>query len=213
MPDTMSEERRKLLAAYGAKLVLTDGAKGMSGAVEKAEEIAKNTENSFIPGQFENPANPTAHVKTTGVEIYEDTDGKIDIFVAGVGTGGTLSGVGKYLKEKNPDIKIVAVEPADSPLLSQGKAGPHGLQGIGANFVPDTLDKNIYDEIITVTTSEAYSASKALVKNEGILVGISSGAALHAATLLAKREENKGKVIVALLPDTGDRYLSTGMFE
>jgi len=213
MPDTMSEERRKLLAAYGAKLVLTDGAKGMSGAVEKAEEIAKNTENSFIPGQFINPANPTAHVKTTGVEIYEDTDGKIDIFVAGVGTGGTLSGVGKYLKEKNPDIKIVAVEPADSPLLSQGKAGPHGLQGIGANFVPDTLDKNIYDEIITVTTSEAYSASKALVKNEGILVGISSGAALHAATLLAKREENKGKVIVALLPDTGDRYLSTGMFE
>ncbi|MBR3870648.1 MAG: cysteine synthase A [Clostridia bacterium] len=213
MPDTMSEERRKLLAAYGAELVLTDGAKGMSGAVEKAEEIAKNTENSFIPGQFVNPANPAAHVKTTGVEIYEDTDGKIDIFVAGVGTGGTLSGVGKYLKEKNPDIKIVAVEPADSPLLSQGKAGPHGLQGIGANFVPDTLDKNIYDEIITVTTSEAYSASKALVKNEGILVGISSGAALHAATLLAKREENEGKVIVALLPDTGDRYLSTGMFE
>lgn len=213
MPDTMSEERRKLLAAYGAELVLTDGAKGMSGAVEKAQEIAKNTENSFIPGQFENPANPAAHVKTTGVEIYEDTDGKIDIFVAGVGTGGTLSGVGKYLKEKNPDIKIVAVEPADSPLLSQGKAGPHGLQGIGANFVPDTLDKNIYDEIITVTTSEAYSASKALVKNEGILVGISSGAALHAATLLAKREENKGKVIVALLPDTGDRYLSTGMFD
>lgn len=213
MPDTMSEERRKLLAAYGAKLVLTDGAKGMSGAVQKAEEIAKNTENSFIPGQFENPANPTAHVKTTGVEIYEDTDGKIDIFVAGVGTGGTLSGVGKYLKEKNPDIKIVAVEPADSPLLSQGKAGPHGLQGIGANFVPDTLDKNIYDEIITVTTSEAYSASKALVKNEGILVGISSGAALHAATLLAKRAENEGKVIVALLPDTGDRYLSTGMFD
>ena len=213
MPDTMSEERRKLLAAYGAELVLTDGAKGMSGAVQKAEEIAKNTENSFIPGQFINPANPTAHVKTTGVEIYEDTDGKIDIFVAGVGTGGTLSGVGKYLKEKNPDIKIVAVEPADSPLLSQGKAGPHGLQGIGANFVPDTLDKNIYDEIITVTTSEAYSASKALVKNEGILVGISSGAALHAATLLAKREENEGKVIVALLPDTGDRYLSTGMFD
>lgn len=213
MPDTMSEERRKLLAAYGAELVLTDGAKGMSGAVQKAEEIAKNTENSFIPGQFINPANPAAHVKTTGVEIYEDTDGKIDIFVAGVGTGGTLSGVGKYLKEKNPDIKIVAVEPADSPLLSQGKAGPHGLQGIGANFVPDTLDKNIYDEIITVTTSEAYSASKALVKNEGILVGISSGAALHAATLLAKREENEGKVIVALLPDTGDRYLSTGMFE
>lgn len=213
MPDTMSEERRKLLAAYGAELVLTDGAKGMSGAVEKAEEIAKNTENSFIPGQFVNPANPAAHVKTTGVEIYEDTDGKIDIFVAGVGTGGTLSGVGKYLKEKNPDIKIVAVEPADSPLLSQGKAGPHGLQGIGANFVPDTLDKNIYDEIITVTTSEAYSASKALVKNEGILVGISSGAALHAATLLAKRAENKGKVIVALLPDTGDRYLSTGMFD
>ncbi len=213
MPDTMSEERRKLLAAYGAELVLTDGAKGMSGAVEKAEEIAKNTENSFIPGQFINPANPAAHVKTTGVEIYEDTDGKIDIFVAGVGTGGTLSGVGKYLKEKNPDIKIVAVEPADSPLLSQGKAGPHGLQGIGANFVPDTLDKNIYDEIITVTTSEAYSASKALVKNEGILVGISSGAALHAATLLAKRAENEGKVIVALLPDTGDRYLSTGMFD
>ena len=213
MPDTMSEERRKLLAAYGAELVLTDGAKGMSGAVEKAEEIAKNTENSFIPGQFENPANPAAHVKTTGVEIYEDTDGKIDIFVAGVGTGGTLSGVGKYLKKKNPDIKIVAVEPADSPLLSQGKAGPHGLQGIGANFVPDTLDKNIYDEIITVTTDEAYSASKALVKNEGILVGISSGAALHAATLLAKRAENEGKVIVALLPDTGDRYLSTGMFE
>ncbi len=213
MPETMSVERRKLLAAYGAELVLTDGTKGMSGAVEKAKEIAKNTPNSFIPGQFENPANPDAHVKTTGVEIYDDTDGRIDIFVAGVGTGGTLSGVGKYLKEKNPDIKIVAVEPADSPLLSEGKAGPHGLQGIGANFMPDTLDKDIYDEIITVTTDEAYSAAKALVRNEGMLVGVSSGAALHAATLLARREENKGKVIVALLPDTGERYLSTGMFE
>ena len=213
MPETMSEERRKLLAAYGAELVLTDGTKGMSGAIEKAKEIAENTEGSFIPGQFENPANPDAHVKTTGVEIYDDTDGKIDIFVAGVGTGGTLSGVGKYLKSKNPHIKIVAVEPADSPLLSQGKAGPHGLQGIGANFVPDTLDKDIFDEIITVTTNEAYSAAKALVRSEGVLVGISSGAALHAATLLGQRKENEGKVIVALLPDTGERYLSTGMFE
>ena len=213
MPETMSEERRKLLAAYGAELVLTDGTKGMSGAIEKAKEIAENTEGSFIPGLFENPANPDAHVKTTGVEIYDDTDGKIDIFVAGVGTGGTLSGVGKYLKSKNPHIKIVAVEPADSPLLSQGKAGPHGLQGIGANFVPDTLDKDIFDEIITVTTNEAYSAAKALVRSEGVLVGISSGAALHAATLLGQRKENEGKVIVALLPDTGERYLSTGMFE
>ncbi len=213
MPETMSEERRKLLAAYGAELVLTDGTKGMSGAIEKAKEIAENTEGSFIPGQFENPASPDGHVKTTGVEIYDDTDGKIDIFVAGVGTGGTLSGVGKYLKSKNPHIKIVAVEPADSPLLSQGKAGPHGLQGIGANFVPDTLDKDIFDEIITVTTNEAYSAAKALVRSEGVLVGISSGAALHAATLLGQRKENEGKVIVALLPDTGERYLSTGMFE
>ena len=209
----MSEERKKLLSAYGAELVLTDGAKGMSGAVEKAKEIAKNTPGAFIPGQFENFANPAAHTKTTGVEIFNDTDGKIDIFVAGVGTGGTLSGTGKYLKEKNPDIKIVAVEPADSPLLSQGRAGSHAIQGIGANFVPDTLDKNIYDEIITVTTDEAYGTAKALVRSEGLLVGVSSGAALYAATLLANKEENKGKVIVALLPDTGERYLSTGMFE
>lgn len=213
MPETMSAERQMLMRAYGAELILTDGKKGMAGAIEKAEELEKTVPNAFIVGQFTNPANPMAHKKTTGPEIWEDTDGKIDIFVAGVGTGGTLSGTGKYLKEKNPDIKIVAVEPADSPLLSQGRAGSHAIQGIGANFVPDTLDKNIYDEIITVTTDEAYGTAKALVRSEGLLVGVSSGAALYAATLLANKEENKGKVIVALLPDTGERYLSTGMFE
>lgn len=212
MPDTMSAERISLLRAYGAELVLTDGAKGMSGAIEKASEIAAATPGSMIAGQFINPANPEAHFETTGPEIWEDTDGKVDIFVAGVGTGGTLTGTGRYLKEKNPDIKIVAVEPASSPLLSEGRADAHGLMGIGANFVPDTLDTDIYDEIITVTEEEAYSAGRELVKNEGVLVGITSGAALHAATLLAARSENKGKVIVALLPDTGDRYLSTPMY-
>lgn len=212
MPETMSVERRNLLKAYGAELVLTDGSKGMTGAVEKAQELVKTTEGGFIPGQFENPANPKAHILTTGPEIWADTDGKVDIFVAGVGTGGTLSGVGKYLKQQNPDIKIVAVEPAKSPLLSQGKSGAHGLQGIGANFVPDTLDTNIYDEIIAVDEEDAYTAGRELVKTEGILVGISSGASLYAATLLANRSENKGKTIVALLPDTGERYLSTPMF-
>lgn len=212
MPDTMSAERISLLRAYGAELVLTDGAKGMSGAIEKASEISAATPGSMIAGQFVNPANPEAHFETTGPEIWEDTDGKVDIFVAGVGTGGTLTGTGRYLKKKNPDIKIVAVEPASSPLLSDGRACAHGLMGIGANFVPDTLDTDIYDEIITVTEEEAYSAGRELVKNEGVLVGITSGAALHAATLLAARPENKGKVIVALLPDTGDRYLSTPMY-
>lgn len=212
MPETMSLERRNLLKAYGAELVLTEGAKGMNGAVEKAEELAKITPDSFIPGQFENPANPQAHILTTGPEIWNDTDGNVDIFVAGVGTGGTLTGVGQYLKQQNRDIKIVAVEPASSPLLSKGKAGPHGLQGIGANFVPQTLDTEVYDEIIAVTEEDAYKAGKALVKNEGILVGISSGAALYAASELAKRAENKGKTIVVVLPDTGERYLSTPMF-
>lgn len=212
MPDTMSVERRNLLKAYGAELVLTDGKKGMSGAIEEAEKIAKETPNSFIPGQFTNKENPKAHFLTTGPEIWEDTDGGVDIFVAGVGTGGTLTGTGQYLKAQNPDIKIVAVEPFDSPLLSGGKAGAHSLQGIGANFVPDTLDTNIYDEIIQVKTEEAFEASKLLSRKEGFLVGISSGAALHAATLLAEREENKGKTIVVLLPDTGERYLSTPMF-
>ena len=212
MPETMSLERRNLLKAYGAELVLTEGAKGMNGAVEKAEELTKITPDSFIPGQFENPANPQAHILTTGPEIWNDTDGNVDIFVAGVGTGGTLTGVGQYLKQQNRDIKIVAVEPASSPLLSQGKAGPHGLQGIGANFVPQTLDTEVYDEIIAVTEEDAYKAGKALVKNEGILVGISSGAALYAASELAKRAENKGKTIVVVLPDTGERYLSTPMF-
>lgn len=212
MPETMSAERRKLIAAYGAELVLTDGSKGMSGAIEKAEELAKEIPDSIIAGQFVNPANPEAHRKTTGPEIWEDTDGKIDIFVAGVGTGGTITGTGEYLKAQNPNIKIVAVEPADSPVLSGGKAGAHGLQGIGAGFVPEVLNTEIYDEIITVTSEEAFEASRSLAKREGVLVGISSGAALHAALLLAKREENANKNIVVLLPDTGDRYLSTELF-
>jgi len=213
MPDTMSIERRKLLAAYGAEIILTDGKLGMSGAIAKAEELAKSTPNSFIPSQFDNPENAKAHLKTTGPEIWEDTDGQVDIFVAGVGTGGTLSGVGKFLKSQNPDIKIVAVEPLSSPLLSKGVAGAHGLQGIGANFVPSVLDRSIYDDVITVSEADAYTAARTLAKNEGILVGISSGAALHAATILAKQAENKNKNIVCLLPDTGDRYLSTPLFE
>lgn len=213
MPETMSVERRKLLAAYGAELVLTDGAKGMAGAIEKANEIAAETAGSFIPAQFDNPDNSAAHYKTTGPEIWADTDGKVDIFVAGVGTGGTITGTGRYLKEKNPDIKIIAVEPADSPFLSEGRAGAHGLMGIGAGFVPKILDTEIYDEIITVTTEEAYAASKKTVRTEGVLVGISSGAALHAAAVVASREENAGKRIVVLLPDGGERYLSTPMFE
>ncbi len=213
MPDTMSIERRNLLKAYGAEIILTDGKKGMAGAVEKALELSKEIEGSFIPGQFENPANPKIHKETTGREIWEDTDGKVDIFVAGVGTGGTLSGVGEYLKEKNPNIKIVAVEPFSSPLLSSGTAGPHGIQGIGANFIPKTLNQDIYDEIITVRDEDAMKTGKALAREEGILVGISSGAAVYAAAQLAKREENKGKTIVALLPDTGERYLSTGIYD
>lgn len=213
MPETMSIERRKLLAAYGAELILTDGAKGMAGAIEKANEIASETEGSFIPAQFENPDNVSAHYKTTGPEIWADTDGKVDVFVAGVGTGGTITGTGRYLKEKNPDIKIIAVEPKDSPFLSEGRAGAHGLMGIGAGFVPSILDTDIYDEIITVSTEEAYAASKKTVKTEGILVGISSGAALHAASVIASRPENAGKRIVVLLPDGGERYLSTPMFD
>lgn len=213
MPETMSVERRKLLAAYGAELVLTDGAKGMAGAIEKAEEIAAQTPGSFIPAQFDNPDNSAAHYKTTGPEIWVDTDGKIDFFVAGVGTGGTVTGTGRYLKEKNPDIKIIAVEPVDSPFLSEGRAGAHGLMGIGAGFVPKILDTGIYDEIITVSTDEAYAASKKTVRTEGVLVGISSGAALHAASVIASRPENAGKRIVVLLPDGGERYLSTPMFE
>ena len=212
MPETMSIERRNLLKAYGAELVLTDGAKGMKGAIAKADELAKEIPHSFIPGQFVNQANPAAHYATTGPEIWEDTDGKIDIFVAGVGTGGTVTGVGKYLKSKNPNVKIVAVEPATSPVLSKGIAGPHKIQGIGAGFVPDTLDTDVYDEILTVENDDAFATGKALARSEGVLVGISSGAAVYAATQLAKRPENKGKVIVALLPDTGDRYLSTPMF-
>lgn len=212
MPDTMSVERRTLLKAYGAELVLTDGAKGMKGAIEKAEELAKETPNSFIAGQFVNPANPLAHKATTGPEIWNDTDGKVDIFVAGAGTGGTITGVGEYLKSQNPDIKVVAVEPSSSPVLSKGTAGAHGIQGIGAGFVPDILNTDVYDEIITVTEDDAYNAGRELAQCEGILVGISSGATLYAAGELAKRPENKGKVIVALLPDTGDRYLSTPMF-
>ena len=212
MPETMSVERRNLLKAYGAEIVLTDGAKGMKGAIAKAEELAKETPNSFIPSQFTNTANPAAHKATTGPEIWNDTDGKVDIFVAGVGTGGTISGVGAYLKSKNPDVKIVAVEPAGSPVLSKGTAGPHKIQGIGAGFVPDTLNTDIYDEIITVENEDAFKTGRALARGEGLLIGISSGAAVFAATELAKRPENKGKVIVALLPDTGERYLSTPMF-
>lgn len=213
MPETMSVERRLLMAAYGAKLVLTDGAKGMKGAIAKANELHEQTPNSFIPGQFVNPANPQAHFETTGPEIWNDTDGKVDIFVAGVGTGGTLSGTGKFLKSKNPDIKVVAVEPATSPVLSEGKSGPHKIQGIGAGFVPDTLDTKIYDEIITVENDDAFAYSRAITKFDGILVGISSGAAVKAATDLARRPENKGKTIVAILPDTGERYLSTQLFK
>lgn len=212
MPETMSVERRNLLKAYGAELVLTDGAKGMKGAIEKAEELAKETPGSFIPSQFTNPANPSAHKASTGPEIWEDTDGKVDIFVAGVGTGGTLSGVGAYLKSKNPDVKVVAVEPAGSPVLSKGTAGPHKLQGIGAGFVPETLDTEVYDEIVTVENEDAFETGRTLARKGGVLVGISSGAAVYAASRLAKRPENKGKVIVALLPDTGERYLSTPMF-
>ncbi len=213
MPETMSIERRKIIMAYGAELVLTDGAKGMKGAIEKAEEMAKEIPDSFIPGQFVNPSNPEAHFNTTGPEIYENTDGKVDIFVAGVGTGGTLTGTGEYLKSKNKDIKLVAVEPATSAVLSTGKAGKHGLQGIGAGFVPEILKTELIDEIITVTDEEAYITGRSFGKTEGVLVGISSGAALFAAVELAKREENAGKNIVVLLPDTGDRYLSTPLFE
>ena len=212
MPETMSVERRNLMKAYGAELVLTDGAKGMKGAIAKANELAEEIPNSFIAGQFTNPVNPATHKATTGPEIWNDTEGKVDIFIAGVGTGGTLSGVGEYLKSKNPDVKIVAVEPATSPVLSKGTAGPHKIQGIGAGFVPDTLNTKIYDEIITVENEDAFATGKAFPKQEGVLVGISSGAALWAAKELAKRPENKGKTIVALLPDTGDRYLSTALF-
>ena len=212
MPETMSVERRQLIKAYGAELVLTEGPKGMKGAIAKANELAQEIENSFIPGQFVNPANPRAHFETTGPEIYEDTDGKVDIFVAGVGTGGTVTGVGEYLKSKNPDVKVVAVEPASSAVLSTGVAGSHKIQGIGAGFVPDVLNTGIYDEIITVTNEDAFAAGKLVGRKEGVLVGISSGAAVHAAIELAKRPENQGKTIVALLPDTGDRYLSTPLF-
>jgi cysteine synthase A len=212
MPETMSIERRNLLKAYGEELVLTEGSKGMKGAIEKANELAASTENSFIPSQFTNPANPAVHKATTGPEIWQDTDGKVDIFVAGVGTGGTLTGVGEYLKSKNPNVKIVAVEPSTSPVLSKGTAGPHKIQGIGAGFVPETLNTKIYDEIIPVDHEDAFEVGRTLAKEEGLLVGISSGASLWAATQLAKRPENKGKTIVALLPDTGERYLSTAMF-
>ncbi|SHL81843.1 cysteine synthase A [Fibrobacter sp. UWH4] len=212
MPETMSVERRQIMKAYGAELVLTEGAKGMKGAIEKADELAKEIPNSFIPGQFVNPANPAAHKATTGPEIWEDTDGKVDIFVAGVGTGGTVTGVGEYLKTKNPNVKIVAVEPASSPVLSKGTAGAHKIQGIGAGFIPETLNTKVYDEVIAVENEAAFEAGREIGKKEGVLVGISSGAALWAAKELAKRPENKGKTIVALLPDTGDRYLSTALF-
>ncbi len=212
MPETMSVERRNLLKAYGAEIVLTEGAKGMKGAIEKANQLAEEIPSSFIPSQFTNPANPATHLATTGPEIWEDTDGKVDIFVAGVGTGGTVSGVGEYLKSKNPNVKIVAVEPAGSPVLSKGTAGPHKIQGIGAGFVPDTLNTEIYDEIIAVENDDAFKTGRTLARKEGLLVGISAGAAVYAATELAKRPENKGKFIVALLPDTGERYLSTPMF-
>ena len=213
MPETMSVERRNLLKAYGAEIVLTEGAKGMKGAIAKADELAKENPNSFIPGQFVNPANPAAHRSTTGPEIWADTDGKVDFFVAGVGTGGTLTGVGEYLKSKNPNVKVVAVEPETSPVLSKGTPGPHKIQGIGAGFVPDTLNTKIYDEIIPVSNEDAFATGKEIARKDGILVGISSGAALFAATQLAKRPENKGKTIVVLLPDTGDRYLSTPLFQ
>lgn len=213
MPDSMSMERRMLMTAFGAELVLTEGAKGMAGAIQKAEELAKEIPGAFIPGQFDNPANPQAHYETTGPEIYEDTDGKVDIFVAGIGTGGTITGVGRYLREKNPDVQIVAVEPASSPLLTEGRAGSHGLQGIGANFVPSILDTKLYNEVITVTEEAAYTAGRAVAQKEGLMVGISAGAAIHAALEVAKRPENKGKNIVVLLPDTGDRYLSTPLFQ
>lgn len=212
MPETMSVERRQLIKAYGAEIVLTEGAKGMKGAIARATELSQEIPNSFIPGQFVNPANPAAHKATTGPEIWEDTDGKVDIFVAGVGTGGTVTGVGEYLKSRNPNVKVVAVEPESSPVLSKGTAGPHKIQGIGAGFVPDTLNTSVYDEVLPVKNEDAFAAGKAIAKAEGILVGISSGAALHAAIELAKRPENKGKTIVALLPDSGDRYLSTPLF-
>jgi cysteine synthase A len=213
MPETMSRERQMLMRAYGAELILTNGAEGMAGAIAKAEELAAEMPNAFVVGQFVNPSNPDAHRKTTGPEIWEDTDGKVDIFVSGVGTGGTITGVGEYLKSKNPNVRVVAVEPADSPVLSGGEAGKHGLQGIGAGFVPEILNTDIYDEIVCVTTEQAYAASRLLARKEGLLVGISSGAALYAATEIAKREENKGKNIVVFLPDTGERYLSTPMFD
>ena len=213
MPDSMSMERRLLMSAFGAELVLTEGAKGMAGAIAKAEELAKEIPGAFIPGKFDNPANPQAHYETTGPEIYEDTDGKVDIFVAGIGTGGTITGVGRYLREKNPDVQIIGVEPASSPLLTEGRSGSHGLQGIGANFVPSILDTKLYNEIITVTEEAAYAAGREVAQKEGLLVGISAGAAIHAALEVAKRPENKGKNIVVLLPDTGDRYLSTPMFQ
>ena len=212
MPETMSIERRNLMSAYGAEIVLTEGPKGMQGAVDKAEELANTIPNSFIPGQFTNPVNPAAHRETTGPEIYEDTNGEVDIFLAGVGTGGTLSGIGEYLKDKKPSVQIIAVEPADSPLLSEGHAGPHKIQGIGANFIPKTLNTSIYDDIFTITTEQAYATANIFAKHEGILIGISSGTALYAATELAKKPENAGKTIVALLPDTGDRYLTTPGF-